>query len=100
MDGLSIVMQSENTLVLKMNEIMNERIKKLANHAGFDFGRDWQIIGLNDYSLKTYTELLIKECIEVCERQQYYDADDSYKKGVNSGTRTCVNALKRNFGFE
>jgi hypothetical protein len=41
---------------------MNERIKELANKAGFDFGRDWQVIGQSETSLKTFAELLILKC--------------------------------------
>ena len=47
-----------------------------------------------------FAELIVRECAEVCRRQQYYDADDEHKRGVNSGSYTCMNAIKQHFGVE
>ena len=79
---------------------MNERIKELAE----------QTIGANpkyavamimaSAEMEKFAELIVRECIEICRRQQYYDADDEHKRGVNGGSITCMNAIKREFGVE
>jgi hypothetical protein len=84
---------------------MNKRIKELAIKAGLsempsNYPDMADLYKGADFELERFAELIIKECIEVCERQQYYDADDYYKKGFNSGSKTCVNSLKRNFGID
>ena len=53
---------------------MNERIKLLANHAGFDFGRDWQVIGQSEDSLKVFAELIVREMCGLMEQAE----DDAY----------------------
>jgi hypothetical protein len=45
---------------------MNKRIKHLALDAGFELGRDWQVIGQSEDALKTYTKLLLRECVSIC----------------------------------
>ena len=52
------------------------------------------------FSKEKFAELIVKECAEICRRQQYYDADDEHKRGVNGGSITCMNAIKREFGVE
>lgn len=42
---------------------MNERIKQIAQRAGFDFGRDWQVIGQSEDSLKVFAKLIVQECV-------------------------------------
>lgn len=54
---------------------MNERIKWIAVNAGFDLGRDWEVIGLCEDSLKTYTELIVKECASICYNSKLKDGD-------------------------
>ena len=82
---------------------MNDRINEL-----FDTALDavipntWTNLNmdqLNDIKNK-FAELIVKECAEVCGQQQYYDADDEHKRGVNGGSITCMNAIKRHFGVE
>ena len=75
---------------------MNERIKELAREAG--------LLAYNPEGpptkLEKFAELIVRECAEICRRQQYYDADDEHKRGVNGGSITCMNAIKREFGVE
>ena len=56
---------------------VNERIKQLALDADIDFGYDWQVIGLADDSLKTYTELIIKEILNITDEvvESYYSPE-------------------------
>ena len=85
---------------------MNERIQKFAEQAGFSFrvddACDDEIVRIYKTADKVekLAELIVKECAEICRRQQYYDADDEYKRGVNGGSFTCMNAIKREFGVE
>ena len=76
---------------------MNERIRNLMIEAGKTIPGDKQIDA--DFCEK-FAELIVKRCVEICRRQQYYDADDENKRGVNSGSYTCMNAIKRDFGVE
>ena len=75
---------------------MNERIKELAREAG--------LLAYNPEGpptkLEMFAEQIVRECAEICRRQQYYDADDEHKRGVNGGSITCMNAIKREFGVE
>ncbi len=81
--------------------IMNKRIKELTEQAMWHTNsKTGEVYKTHFQFEERFAELIIKECIEVCERQQYYDADDYYKKGFNSGSKTCVNSLKRNFGID
>ena len=77
---------------------MNERIKELALKA-FDKSIHPGELDLERFSEK-FAELIVRECAEVCRRQQYYDADDEHKRGVNGGSITCMNAIKQHFGVE
>ena len=84
---------------------MNERIKLLAEKADINID-SFQFSGtpikyiVGESSLKKFAELIVGECAEVCRRQQYYDADDEHKRGVNGGSITCMNAIKQHFGVE
>ncbi len=44
---------------------MNERIKKLAEQAGFD------VYGWNENELEEFAEMIIKECADVATINQY-----------------------------
>jgi hypothetical protein len=77
---------------------MNERIKELMPLKLKEWGGD---SGDNfSEELEKFAELIVRECAEVCRQQQYYDADDEHKRGVNGGSITCMNAIKRHFGVE
>jgi len=88
---------------------MNERIRQLALQAVKAVDNPFPGNPLNDELAKMYipdcfaekfAELIVGECAEICRRQQYYDADDEHKRGVNSGSYTCMNAIKQHFGVE
>lgn len=81
---------------------MNERIKELAKQARQigEYVNYGQIRLSTEQFEQKFAELIVEECAEVCRRQQYYDADDEYKRGVNGGSFTCMNAIRRHFGVE
>ena len=79
---------------------MNERMYELINQC-FIGTTDGKLSDLNTVvNVEKFAELIVRECIEICRRQQYYDADDEHKRGVNRGSITCMNAIKREFGVE
>ena len=79
---------------------MNERMYELINQC-FIGTTDGKLSDLNTVvNVEKFAELIVRECIEICRRQQYYDADDEHKRGVNGGSITCMNAIKREFGVE
>lgn len=75
---------------------MNNRIKELAQQAGFDFGRDWQVIGQSEDSLKVFAESIVLECAHIAEDiQQFYD--DHNDSVVNTEIWTMI---KHHFGLD
>jgi hypothetical protein len=91
--------------------MIEQRIREIANQAsthaedtvdyysGIVDGLTWEAKILKARDLK-FAELIVRECSEVCRQQQYYDADDEHKRGVNGGSITCMNAIKQHFGVE
>jgi hypothetical protein len=89
---------------------MNERIKELAvqadnyaykmNPEEDSYGRPANPRKFQQDRDTKFAELIVQECAEICRRQQYCDADDEHKRGVNSGSYTCMNAIKKHFGVE
>lgn len=81
---------------------MNEQIQKLYKQAA-EYAQQQEPTDLIAAQVVWHTkfaELIVRECSEVCRQQQYYDADDEHKRGVNGGSITCMNAIKRHFGVE
>ena len=77
---------------------MNKRIEELAEQCTTIYNSTTFPVD-KDFDYEKFAELIIRECSEICRRQQYYDADDEYKRGVNSGSDTCMNAIKQYFGI-
>ena len=82
---------------------MNERIKELAEHAGF-FPKlnwdhtEWHTAGHNN-TFEKFAELIVKECVEVCAgiaavRAGYNDADG------RDTAYSCGDMIKEHFGVE
>ena len=65
---------------------MNERIKELAEQAGFN---PYNYEGANAVLFKKFAELIIEECANV--------ADENY---IHRGSRTCGLAIRLHFGVE
>ena len=82
---------------------MNERIKELADQAGFSFkyktAPDEMNPGHNLKDLEKFAELIVKECVEVCAgiaavRAGYNDADG------RDTAYSCGDMIKEHFGVE
>ena len=65
---------------------MNERIKQLAERAGFD------VYGWNENELEKFTELIVRECIEIAYK---YDEPKLSGPGMIIGNR-----IEEHFGVE
>ena len=65
---------------------MNERIRELANQAGFN---PYNYEGANAELFKKFAQLIIEECANV--------ADENY---IHRGSRTCGLAIRLHFGVE
>ena len=70
---------------------MNERIKELAEHAGFHVA---PYDGINDNDMiEKFAELIVRECIQVCKSRV---GNSDY----NTGRMHCASDLKEHFGVE
>ena len=65
---------------------MNERIRELANQAGFN---PYNYEGANAELFKKFAQLIVAECANV--------ADENY---IHRGSRTCGLAIRLHFGVE
>jgi len=45
---------------------MNEKIRELAEQAGFNYMGIWKIIGIEEYHQR-FAELIVKECLNICQ---------------------------------
>lgn len=90
---------------------MNEKIKELAEEAGFCFWGDesWKPHGAiidwsanYDKEFQKYTELLIKECIKMVEPSSEHIEEPHYYLGGTEGIQlldNTVDCIKKHFGL-
>jgi hypothetical protein len=74
---------------------MNERIRELAEQAGFQYIKDEGIgwAGNHNASLPKFAELIVKECAQVCRNQP-----NEYALAVDR--ENCASAIEEHFGVE
>ena len=77
---------------------MNERIRLLAEQAGITTNLDTEYFEKDmnkwvDYFAEKFAELMVKECIEVCNSRI---GNSDY----NTGRMHCASDLKQHFGVE
>jgi len=77
---------------------MNERIKKLAEQAGFQYIKDEGIGWAGNYndSLPKFAELIVRECLEQVDKVDNMLEDDKEKVGV----AWVGLAIAKHFGVE
>ena len=73
---------------------MNERIRQLAEQAGF--------LNKDEESIEYFAELIVRECIQVCEPvlDEPYEDMSEFGKGLVEGQDVAVEKIKRHFGVE
>jgi len=70
---------------------MNERIKELANEAGLLVHNPNNV----PTKLEKFAELIVRECIDICMKNQF-DGADNY----NNGSVSSAEFIKEHFGVE
>ena len=77
---------------------MNERIKELAEQAGFQYIKEEGIGWAGNYnaSLPKFAELIVKECANHCDLLLDHKISSEWSRG----THDCSRAIKKHFGVE
>jgi hypothetical protein len=82
---------------------MNERIKELADQAGFSFKYKTAPNELNPghtrQDLEKFAELIVRECIGCCEQVISDPVPKSVDTWLNGGSQ-CIDEIKQHFGVE
>jgi hypothetical protein len=76
---------------------MNERIKQLAQEAGFKV--DWQhedVQAIKMERFEKFAELIVKECANHCDLLLDHKISSEWSRG----THDCSRAIKKHFGVE
>ena len=84
-----------------MSLVMNDRIKELAEQAGFRYINDERIGWAGNYnsSLGKFAELIVKECADIVEGLS--PGYDDYRNQIEDAfRRDCVEKIKEHFGVE
>ena len=83
---------------------MNERIRELAEQAGFQINPLKGMIfleGLNptaNLKLEKFAELIVQECAELSKNSQYANTKGEYYEGFNEALVYVGNKIKKHFG--
>jgi|688.fasta_scaffold1853968_2 hypothetical protein len=73
---------------------MNERIYELAESCTVDFV-DGRGVSLSEIDVEKFAELIVKECVDICMKNQF-DGADNY----NNGSISSAEFIKQHFGVE
>ena len=75
---------------------MNERIQQLARES------DLLVHNPNNMptKLQKFAELIVKECIKLCEHESNDDEYDQYDMGMSVKAENIKTAIKQHFGVE
>ncbi len=79
---------------------MNERIKLLADQAGFNQMGIYNIIGIEEYHQK-FAELIVRECIDLARFCECIDGSrdpDDYTKGCHDAIHITIERMALEFG--
>jgi hypothetical protein len=79
---------------------MTDRIDKLLVEAGVHFGGEGVVY--DTFDPKKFAELLIQQCINVCEPvlDEPYEDISEFGKGLVEGQDVAVEKIKQHFGVE
>jgi hypothetical protein len=70
---------------------MNQKLKDLIEQAGTDVSGKW----LSLYNVETLAQLIVKECVAICE-----DTDGEHIVDAKWGRQCCALEIKQYFGVE
>lgn len=77
---------------------MNERIRELAEQAGFDHMGIWKIIGIEEYHQK-FAELIVREMCQVMKAEgEQFSLDQNFD--AVKGVGRCMRRVKEHFGVK
>ena len=82
---------------------MNERIKQLAEQAGFQYIKDEGIGWAGNYnaSLPKFAELIVRECLDIALEVRGEPATDThYVIGYDRACEKMIDAIKESYGVE
>ena len=76
---------------------MNERIKELAKQTGYIWhaSGDPQIYEFTPEKLEKFAELIVRECVAICQ-----DTDGEDNIDARSGRQDCAVEIQEHFGVE
>ena len=74
---------------------MNERIRELAEQAGFYYTDKTGFITPAGCDPAKFAELIVKECVAICQ-----DTDGEDNIDARSGRQDCAVEIKEHFGVE
>ena len=76
---------------------MNEKIKQLAEQAGYS--KDFLAIGLPN-NMEKFAELIVRECADACYKHKDVESFGIYPIRVAMVTKACSDNIKQHFGVE
>ena len=87
---------------------MTERIKELGRTAGLVFIEDgvygdrWYSskCGMNASEFEKFAELIVRECIKLCEHESNDDEYDQYDMGMSVKAENIKISIRQHFGVE
>jgi uncharacterized protein YktB (UPF0637 family) len=78
---------------------MNERFRLLADQAQIGIFEDkafgWSVIAGTDQHLAKFAELIVRECVAICQ-----DTDGEDNTDARSGRQDCAVEIREHFGVE
>ena len=79
---------------------MNERIRELAEQAGFCHDINHGIYLCAPMHMEKFAELIVRECAELSVNSQYVNTKREYYEGFNEALVYAGNKIRKHFGVE
>ena len=84
---------------------MNERIKELAEQAGLRFTQLMSnpmvpVVDGKETDLEKFAQLIVKECMKLCEHESNDDEYDQYDMGMSVKAEDIKASIMKEFGVE
>jgi hypothetical protein len=78
--------------------MMNERIDQLLVKAGAYFGGEGVVY--DTFDPKKFAELIVRECVKLCEHKSNDDEYDQYDMGQSVKAENIKTSIKKHFGVK